>query len=150
MIEIRTAVTQDAVIISDYNCRLAGETENKTLDSDIVGKGVQALLDDGNKGQYYVAEIEQKLVGQLMITREWSDWRNAYFWWIQSVYVSQDCRGSGVFSALFNFVYDKACSSDDVCGIRLYVERNNEIALKTYGKLGFVDNDYQLREILCR
>src|SRR5213592_2400384 len=119
-IRVRSATRDHAAIIADFNIRIARETEDLALDPNIIGPGVLALLDDPAKGSYFVAEVDRRVVGCLMITHEWSDWRNGDIWWIQSVYVQQDFRRRGVFSSLYRHVEREARSAGAV-GIRLYM-----------------------------
>lgn len=144
--KIRKARLSDARIIADFNRRLASETESLTLNPTTVLRGVRALLADPRKGTYFVSERNGELVGQLLITHEWSDWRNGDFWWIQSVYVAEGFRGAGVFSALFDHVNKLAKSRRNVCGLRLYVERENSRAQKIYTRLGMNQTHYKLYE----
>ncbi len=134
-------------IITEFNCRLAEESENKQLDQDTVIAGVTALLDSADRGRYYVAEIDSEVIGQLLITYEWSDWRNGLFWWIQSVYVAPSYRRSGVFSSLYKTVSDLARDDPAVCGLRLYVEEENERAQSTYASLGMSRTRYEVMEL---
>ena len=145
-VHIREAGKADLDTIVDFNCRLAAETEGKTLDRHRVRDGVAALLADAGKGRYWLAELDGEPAGQLMITREWSDWRNGTFWWIQSVYVRDAARGTGVFSALYRHVETLARNDPGICGIRLYVERGNERAQRTYAALGLVGGAYRVME----
>src|SRR5580765_5365512 len=127
--KIREARLTDSQVITEFNLRMAWETEQRRLDSERVGKGVAALLNDPAKGTYYIAEVQSgdrsSIAGQLLITYEWSDWRNGNFWWIQSVYVAEEFRAAGVFKALFNHIHALAKSKNDVCGLRLYVDAQN-------------------------
>ncbi len=145
-ISIRNAAMTDAAIIAGNNSFMAEETEGRTLDPDIIGPGVEALLADPGKGRYWVAESAGKIVGQLMVTYEWSDWRNGRLWWIQSVYIAPDFRRQGVFSALYHHVESLAETEPDVCGLRLYVEDNNHRAQQTYEALGMVKPSYVVME----
>jgi ribosomal protein S18 acetylase RimI-like enzyme len=145
-IRIRQATLLDSATVADFNSRMALETENRRLDPDRVHKGVTALLKDSSKGTYFVAEWDGKIVGQLLITFEWSDWRNGTFWWIQSVYVAGESRGSGVFRALFQHVEALAKEAEDVCGLRLYVEAENKGAQDTYVRLGMKRTNYEMFE----
>lgn len=144
--EIRDATPADNAIITDFNCRMADETEGRALDPDIIGEGVATLLADKSKGRYWIAESAGKIVGQLMVTYEWSDWRNGTLWWIQSVYVHPIFRRKGVFSALFHHVESLARAEPDVCGLRLYVENSNTRAQQTYEALGMVKPNYLVME----
>jgi GNAT superfamily N-acetyltransferase len=126
---------------------MALEAEHKRLDPTTVAGGVRAVLEDPAKGRYFVAERAGRPVGQLMITCEWSDWRNGCFWWIQSVYVLPAARRAGVFRALFGNLEQAAQSDGGVCGIRLYVERDNERARETYRRCGLGDVGYVVMEV---
>ena len=145
-ISIRDAAMTDAAIIASNNSLMAEETEDRTLDPDIIGPGVEALLADAGKGRYWVAESAGQIIGQLMVTYEWSDWRNGTLWWIQSVYIAPDFRRQGVFSALYHHVESLAAAEPDVCGLRLYVEDNNHRAQRTYEALGMVKPSYVVME----
>lgn len=144
---IRDATPADAETIASFNSLMAEETEGRPLDPDIIGPGVSALLNDADKGRYWVAEDNGELIGQIMVTYEWSDWRNGTLWWIQSVYVHPDYRRSGVFSALYHHV-ESIARENDACGLRLYVEHNNERAQETYKALGMVNPNYQVMEAI--
>jgi len=148
---IRYARADDAEPIADGNLAMALETEGKRLDPDTVRRGVQAVLDDPAKGFYLVAEHrereDRRVVGQLMITYEWSDWRNANYWWVQSVYVAPAARRAGVFRGLFTHLADQARRAPSVCGLRLYVERENLAAQATYAALGMRHARYHLYEV---
>ncbi len=148
--KIRKARVADAAIIAAFNRNLAWETEKLRLNSAIVGRGVRALLKDAAKGTYFVAERGGVIVGQLLITCEWSDWRNGHFWWIQSVYVAAESRQGGVFRALFSHVEKLARSRRDVCGLRLYVEKDNHRAHTTYERLGMKHTHYEIYETSFR
>jgi GNAT superfamily N-acetyltransferase len=144
---IRQAIPSDAPVIADFNSRLAWETEQLRLDPDTLRRGVEAILGDRTKGIYFVAEDpEAGVVGQLMITYEWSDWRNGDIWWLQSVFVREDFRRRGIFPALFRHTEQLARERGDVCCIRLYMDRGNERARKAYGNLGFEELNYEIRE----
>jgi GNAT superfamily N-acetyltransferase len=134
---VRPAVASDAAIIAEYNRRLALETEDKILDPAVLSAGVAAVLGDAMRGRYFVAEENGELIGQIMITYEWSDWRNAWIWWLQSVYVRADARGKGVFRAIFEYIADESTHAGNVVSMRLYVEQENHTAQATYRKLGF-------------
>jgi GNAT superfamily N-acetyltransferase len=143
---IRRATLDDADTICDFNVRLARESEGKTLEMSQVRPGVAAIFSDAAKGRYYVAEIDGRVVGQLAITFEWSDWRNGWIWWIQSVYVRDDARRLGVFRALFDHLQAEARNETNVIGIRLYVEDENRAAHSTYEKLGLKWTTYRVME----
>ena len=145
--KIRKASIKDQAALVHFNQLMAMETENKKLDTNILTSGVNAVLSDANKGFYLVAETDdQDIAGSLMVTLEWSDWRNSQFWWIQSVYVTPEYRRTGVYSALYNQVKHLAENSAGVCGYRLYVEKDNEVAQKTYQKLGMKPTYYDMYE----
>ena len=143
---IRPATADDLDQIAQFNVAMADETEDKPLDYDTVRAGAQALFDNPRRGFYLVAERDAPLVGSLMITPEWSDWRNGAFWWIQSVYVRPEARRTGVYTALHRDVRQRARSDQEVCGLRLYVERGNETARTTYERLGMTETSYRLYE----
>lgn len=143
----RPATAAEANIITDFNCRLAQETEDKTLPADVVTSGVARAFQQGDEVQYFVAEDQGKVIGQIMLTREWSDWRDGWAAWIQSVYVHADYRGQGVFRQLFEYVKEQLAQQDDVVLVRLYVEKDNAPAIATYEKLGFTDPGYRVMEM---
>ena len=147
---IRTANIEDADSLVEFNQAMAFETEGKSLDSQILQSGVKAVLRDEQKGFYAVAENEGKIVGALMITFEWSDWRNDWFWWIQSVYVLPEFRGEKIYSRLYNFVKQNAEEKGNVCGFRLYVERENANAQKVYEKCGMEASHYLMYEEMIK
>ena len=146
-IVVRAGTGADLDFIVDCNARLARETEDKALDPAKRRPGVDALLAAPAKGRYYIAEIGREPVGQLMFTTEWSDWRNGFFWWIQSVYVIPAARRAGVFTALFGHLERRARADATVCGLRLYVDRANEAAQRTYRRLGLDATHYALMEL---
>jgi ribosomal protein S18 acetylase RimI-like enzyme len=145
-VTVRRAVAADAAVLIVYNSRMAQETEGKALDPALVDAGVRAGLADERKAIYFVAEENGVVVGQLMITSEWSDWRNGWFWWIQSVYVHPESRRRGVFRALHEHVLQTARQTPEVIGLRLYVERENHAARQTYQQLGMTETSYLLLE----
>ncbi len=145
--QTRVAEPGDIETIARFNQAMALETENKKLASETILPGVTRLIESADNGFYLVAEENQVLLGCLGITFEWSDWRNAQFWWIQSVYVDTNNRRRGVFSALYKHVNQLARSEADVCGIRLYVEKENVNAMQTYLALGMVETPYRLMEV---
>ena len=126
---------------------MAQETEELALDADVVRPGVAAVLADDTLGFYLVAEVDGQAAGQLMVTYEWSDWRNGVFWWIQSVYVRLEFRRRGVYSALHRHVAQAAREAGGVCGIRLYVEQDNTIAQQVYESLEMHRTRYQMYEV---
>ena len=144
---IREASPEDAARIVDFQQAMALETEGKTLDESLITAGVDAVLSSPDKGFYIVAEIDGTVVGSLLITYEWSDWRNATFLWIQSVFVDANHRRQGVYTAMHNHVLALAEADDALCGVRLYVERTNTGAQQTYKRLGMDHSHYDMYEI---
>jgi GNAT superfamily N-acetyltransferase len=145
--QIRFATPNDATIIADFNKAMALETENKILNDDTILQGAKNLISQPQYGFYIVAEIDNKIVGSLMITYEWSDWRNGIIWWLQSVYVSMSHRQQSVFKNMLSFVEQQAAAKKSV-GIRLYMEKENLKASKTYTQCGFTQSDYLIFEKL--
>ena len=146
---IRDALPSDAATIVEYNRLLAWETEHKKLDPAVLTPGVETALREPKFARYFLCEDATQsaaIVGQMMITYEWSDWRNGLFWWIQSVYVHQNARRRGVFRALYQHVEQLAKSTPGVIGLRLYVEHENAAAIDTYRKLGMVPSGHLLYE----
>ncbi len=146
-LRVRAAVPEDLERLVEANRGLARETEGRELDAQIVTRGVRAVLDDSNRGEYRIAEWSGNSVGSLLVTREWSDWRDGWFWWIQSVYVDSAGRGQGVFRALYDDVLERARAASGVCGVRLYVERENDTALRVYEAVGMTRTSYRLFEV---
>jgi ribosomal protein S18 acetylase RimI-like enzyme len=144
--KIRLAQKEDAPALVEFNQAMAQETEGKRLERAILQSGVKAVFADEKKGFYVVAENEGEIVGGLMITFEWSDWRNLWFWWIQSVYIMPDFRGQKIYSRLYDFVKDLAREKGNVCGFRLYVEKENARAQKVYEKVGMEQSYYLMYE----
>jgi ribosomal protein S18 acetylase RimI-like enzyme len=142
------ATVADAATIAEYNVALARESEGMTLDPAVVRQGVEAVLRDAAKGIYFAAYENEKPVGMLLVTYEWSDWRNGNFWWLQSVYVHPDHRGRGVFKSLFAHVLEQAQKDPGVCGFRLYVDAHNQRAQEVYRRFQFERTNYQLLERL--
>ena len=147
---VRPATLADLLTIVEFNRRLALETEAITLSVEVLTHGVRAALLDPHKARYFVAEIGGRVVGQIMHTREWSDWRNGHIWWLQSVYVAEEFRRSGVFRSLVEHLRAEAQSSPDVVGLRLYVEKHNDRAAATYDRLGLPEAGYVVREQIWR
>lgn len=145
-LQIRRACLADAGLITSANRAMAQETEGKDLAPNRITPGVQAALEDAAKAAYYIATLDGQPVGQAMVTREWSDWRNGWLWWFQSVYVLPECRRRGVFRALYEYVRQEAQANGEVRGLRLYVARSNRAAIATYQALGMEDAGYQLME----
>jgi GNAT superfamily N-acetyltransferase len=147
---IRQARPCDLSIIAEFNRCLALETESKVLDPAILQAGVACALADPERLRYFLAEVagEPQPVGQAAITTEWSDWRNGWVWWLQSVYVALPFRGKGIFRDLYRHVRDQARSRPDVIGLRLYVEDSNHPAHRTYQALGMKPGGYSVYEDL--
>ncbi len=145
-LSIRRAGPADADLIVDFNRRLAEESEGKTLDRASLTAGVAQALADPQKGIYFLASEAGRVVGQMMITTEWSDWRNGWFWWIQSVYVIAKARRRGVFRSLFEYVSQAARQDPSVIGLRLYVDRGNHSAQETYRRMGMKETEYFVLE----
>lgn len=144
--EIRSATHNDIEALIEFNQAMALETEGKNLPPDRLRLGVEAVFKDRNKGFYVVADSGTTIVGGLMVTSEWSDWRNAWFWWIQSVYVLPESRGQGIYRHLYEFVKRKASADENVCGFRLYVEKENMIARQVYEQMGMQHSHYLMYE----
>jgi len=143
---IRPAKKEDVAALVEFNQAMALETEGKMLDTQILKSGVEAVLFTEDKGFYAVAEDAGKIIGGLMVTFEWSDWRNAWFWWIQSVYILPEARGRKIYSRLYEFVKTRARQQENVCGFRLYVEKDNALARAVYEKLGMESSHYLMYE----
>lgn len=146
-INIRRATPADADFIVASNIAMAQETEGMALPETVTRPGVAAALSDESLGFYLLAEVDGRPAGQLMITFEWSDWRNGLFWWIQSVYVRPEFRRRGVYRALHQHVADAAQSQGGVCGLRLYVEQDNATAQQVYESLAMRRTRYRMYEI---
>jgi ribosomal protein S18 acetylase RimI-like enzyme len=144
---IRLATSADAAVLVEFNAAMALETEGKNLLPEVIGAGVRGLLDNPVAGFYVLAETERVLAA-LMITKEWSDWRNGSFWWIQSVYVRPEARRQGVYRRLYRHVQEMAAKDPQVCGFRLYVERENSAAQAAYAALGMKETRYFVFEEL--
>jgi GNAT superfamily N-acetyltransferase len=147
MITIRKAKPEDAVVIIDFQKKMAWETEQMALVTDLVTRGVKAVFENPARGQYWVAEREGIVISSLLITHEWSDWRNADVWWFQSVYVLPEYRRKGVFRKMYTFIKEEAVRKG-IAGLRLYVETNNFPAQKTYESLGMQSEHYRMYEWL--
>jgi ribosomal protein S18 acetylase RimI-like enzyme len=147
-VAVRPARAADRDAVAAFNAAMARETEHRELDRATLARGVERGLADPAKGRYFVAEVDGEVAGCLMVTTEWSDWRDGWFWWIQSVYVDPAHRGRGVYGALHEHVRATARAAGDVVGIRLYVEKDNTRAQRTYRKLGMTETDYRLYEEL--
>jgi ribosomal protein S18 acetylase RimI-like enzyme len=146
-ISIRKALRSDAQTIAEFNAAMALETEHLTLDISRLLLGVEGLFDNSEKGFYLVAKNNNAVVGQMMITYEWSDWRNGIFWWIQSVYVPPEYRAQKIYRTLYEHAVALAKEQQNVCGLRLYVEKENERAHHVYEKLGMSLTNYDMYEV---
>ena len=145
-IRVRRATVADIDCVCTFNRLLAIETENKKLDSALLESGVAAVLAEPVKGLYFLAEEEGHVLGQMGVTYEWSDWRNGWFWWIQSVYVRPEARRRGVCRLLWESIRQAALLEPQVIGLRLYVERDNTAAHAAYQKMGLEWTRYQVME----
>jgi ribosomal protein S18 acetylase RimI-like enzyme len=146
---IRQALSQDAVELAEFNINIARETEGVELIPEVITAGVRHMIENPHLGFYLVVELDNGIQASLMITTEWSDWRNGMFWWIQSVYVRPDYRRQGLYRELYIRVKELAEQEPSVCGYRLYVERENTSAQKTYETQGMHETEYKLYEELC-
>jgi ribosomal protein S18 acetylase RimI-like enzyme len=144
---IRRATPADVAVLVAFNAAIAWETEDKRLDPAVLTAGVRAVFDDPARGFYTVAERNGEIVAQMMITYEWSDWRNGWFWWVQSVYVREDARRGGVFRALYRAIEQQASADPGVIGLRLYFDTDNSRAQATYRALGMTDTAYGMMEV---
>jgi len=145
MTTIRKATPEDSEVIIDFQQKMAWETEHMTLVAEIIDKGVKAVFNDNSRGQYWVAEEKDNIVASLLITYEWSDWRNCNIWWFQSVYVLPEFRRKGIFRSMYLHIKDEA-GKESIAGLRLYVETNNSVAQNTYEALGMKSLHYKMFE----
>ena len=143
---IRTATVADVETVVANNAAMAMETEGRRLDPETLRTGVARVLSDPTRGVYYLAEIDGRVVGQLLITKEWSDWRDGWFWWIQSVFVVPEARRTGVYRVLHEHVVAEARRAGNVCGIRLYTEQENTRAQQVYEQMGMTRSAYVMYE----
>jgi GNAT superfamily N-acetyltransferase len=139
---VRKAKPEDLNSILEFQLAMARETEGIELEQETLKNGVTAVLKDSSKGQYYVAKKNGKVIGSLLTTFEWSDWRNGTVLWIQSVYVVPEFRRKGVYSKLYGYVKSRVLENHDLKGIRLYADKSNEGAHKVYQKLGMTPDHY--------
>ncbi|MFA8341778.1 MAG: N-acetyltransferase family protein [Rhodothermaceae bacterium] len=143
---IRKAAFEDAETIIRFNINMAKETEDKDLPYEKISPGVKGLFSKPEYGFYIVAEVDGEIAASLMITYEWTDWRNGIFWWIQSVYVEEKFRRKGIYSKMYQWVKEQVEKEEGVFGFRLYVEKENIAAQKTYEALGMKETVYKLYE----
>lgn len=143
---IRQATIDDAAAIAEFNIKMANETEDMDLIPEVINAGVRNMIESPQLGFYLVADEDSIIQASLMVTTEWSDWRNGLFWWIQSVYVEPNFRRTGLYRKLYEKVKSLADGESNVCGFRLYVEHENITAQKTYRSLGMAQTDYQMYE----
>lgn len=149
-ITIRQAVRDDATEILLFQMALALETEGLVLDKLVLSKGIAAVFDDPAKGVYYVAEYGNEVAGCFLITYEWSEWRNATIWWLQSVYVKAPHRRKGIFRHMYEYIIDAISREPTVAGLRLYVDTTNKRAQQVYEALGMEGNHYALYEKIVK
>lgn len=145
-VTVRPATLADLDVLVRFSAAMARETEGRTLTLSRLRKGIRSVLESGEHGRYLVAESGASVVGQLLLTYEWSDWRNGVFWWIQSVYVEPSARRRGVYQTLHKHVVRDARERGDVCGVRLYVEKDNAAARAAYAGLGMTATAYRIYE----
>lgn len=146
MPSVRPATRADIPVLVEFNAAMAWETERKRLDLARLARGIEGPFAQPGRGRYFVAELDGAVVGSLLVTYEWSDWRDGDWWWIQSVYVVPAGRRSGVFRALYADVEARARAASDVVGLRLYVESDNQRAQRTYENLGMEASSYRFFE----
>lgn len=144
---VREARKSDTLMIVKNNIQLALETEGMSLEEGVALKGVETVLSSSDRGFYLIVEDNERMIGQCLITREWSDWRNGYFWWVQSVYVYKDWRGKGIFSSIFEKIRSMARERIDIVGLRLYVDRENASAREVYQRLGMKESRYVMYDM---
>jgi GNAT superfamily N-acetyltransferase len=144
--KVRPAAPDDLEVLVRFSAAMARETEGRALDEARLRQGIRAVVESGHRGFYLVAEGGSTVVGQLLITYEWSDWRNGVFWWIQSVFVEPSARRRGVYRTLHEYVLQEALRRGDVCGLRLYVEQANAGAQATYARMEMSPTGYRIYE----
>ncbi|MCF8369858.1 MAG: GNAT family N-acetyltransferase [Bacteroidales bacterium] len=144
--KVKKANKEDSEVIIDFQLKMAYETEKLKLNKAIVSKGVLAVFSNPDKGFYLIVKSNDKTIASVMLTPEWSDWRNSTFLWIQSLYVLPEFRKKGVFKRIYTYVQSLVNDSDDLTGIKLYVDQNNKIAQQAYANVGMLKSHYQLFE----
>ncbi|WP_298635079.1 GNAT family N-acetyltransferase [uncultured Umboniibacter sp.] len=145
---IRRATQDDVQSLVHFNQQMAWETEQKKLDTAVLNEGVSAVVNYDDRGFYLVAEAHNQVIASLMVTFEWSDWRNGFFWWVQSVYVLPEFRRQGLYQQLYATVQELGANAGAI-GFRLYVEKENQVAQKTYQSLGMTVCDYDMYEAMA-
>jgi len=146
-VRIRKAAIGDVATMVEFNAQLAQETEALALDKNLARRGIEDALADPSKGVYWLAEVNGAVVGQVLLTTEWSDRRDGFFWWIQGVFIKKEWRGRGVFHAFFDFVHEQAVEHENVCGVRLCVEARNSQAKRVCESLGLECTPYEVYEM---
>jgi len=146
LMNIRLAENGEVTALVEFNQAMALETEGKHLDPDTLKSGVSAVFDDPNKGFYVMADLDGEIAGGLLVTYEWSDWRNGWFWYVQSVYILPKHRGQSIYSRLYEFVKELAAERGNICGFRLYVEKENQHAQRVYKTVGMGETHYLMYE----
>jgi len=149
-VKVRIAERKDIETIAELNLAMAWETESRRLNPAVLARGIAAVFDNPVHGFYVVAECDDQVVGCLLITFEWSDWRSGLFWWIQSLYVRPTFRRCGVFRQLHDFIKAEALRRPETCGLRLYVEQSNHVAQSAYRRMGMECSTYQLYEEMLK
>lgn len=145
-IQFREAQSKDSAKIFQFQLAMALETEGQKLQEDLCQKGVEAVFQNPSLGSYYVCESGPKIIGSLLITHEWSDWRNGMVWWIQSVYIEPEFRGKKIFSQFYQFIKSKAQANPQIRGLRLYVDQRNTHAQSVYKSIGMDGEHYKVFE----
>lgn len=146
MFHVRPAVTNDSPTIVDFQLEMARETEGLMLNRQTLSDGVMAIFNDQQKGRYFVAEINREVAASMMITREWSDWRNQWVYWLQSVFIEKAYRGQGMFRKMYESIQELVKQDNEVAGIRLYVDVANKNAIEVYSALGMNGEHYKVFE----
>jgi len=146
MVQIRLATAEDTDVICSFQIKMALETEDMQLDKEIVHSGVLNVFRDPSKGKYFVAVADQQVIASTLLTNEWSDWRNQWFLWIQSVYVLPENRGKGVFRKMYETIKEMVRADENIAGLKLYVDSENKPAIATYKAIGMNGEHYKLFE----
>ncbi len=145
-LSIRAGRPGDLETLVQYNLALARETESLTLDAAVLRSGVEKALARPESSRYFVAEAKEKVIGQTMVTFEWSDWRDGFIWWLQSVYVHPDHRSQGVFHKIYSHIEQEARKDQAARAIRLYVMEDNARGMGAYKKAGLAPSGYVVYE----